>query len=93
MSAREKKTVLLEYFPEIESKLTAYECNQILNAMEDYSIDFKLNGNLNEVCGGKKQPYTDSNCNIPLVVDECDHDYSDGTGTGYNVCKKCGDMY
>ena len=23
----------------------------------------------------------------------CDHDYSDGTGTGYNICKKCGDMY
>jgi hypothetical protein len=23
----------------------------------------------------------------------CKHEYSDGTGTGYNVCKKCGDMY
>ncbi len=25
--------------------------------------------------------------------EQCDHDYSDGTGTGWNVCKKCGDMY
>lgn len=24
---------------------------------------------------------------------ECNHEYSDGTGTGYHVCKKCGDMY
>ena len=32
----------------------------------------------------------------PPVVgrsEQCDHDYSDGTGTGWNVCKKCGDMY
>ena len=27
-----------------------------------------------------------------LAKEECDHDYSDGTGTGYNVCKKCGDL-
>jgi|GEM_PF-3648181 hypothetical protein len=36
------------------------------------------------------------NCSIPAVVgqsEQCDHDYSDGTGTGWNVCKKCGDMY
>lgn len=36
------------------------------------------------------------NCSIPIVVkqsQQCDHDYSDGTGTGWNVCKKCGDMY
>ena len=25
--------------------------------------------------------------------EECRHDYSDGTGTGYYVCKKCGDMH
>ena len=33
---------------------------------------------------------------IPAVSgrsEQCDHDYSDGTGTGWNVCKKCGDMY
>lgn len=24
---------------------------------------------------------------------ECDHNYSDGTGTGWHVCTKCGDMY
>ena len=23
----------------------------------------------------------------------CDHDYSDGTGTGWHICIKCGDMY
>jgi hypothetical protein len=22
---------------------------------------------------------------------ECNHEYSDGTGTGWYVCKKCGD--
>jgi hypothetical protein len=27
------------------------------------------------------------------LTEQCDHDYSDGTGTGWNVCKKCGDMY
>jgi hypothetical protein len=35
--------------------------------------------------------------NLPVVVRQseqlCDHDYSDGTGTGYNICRKCGDMY
>lgn len=25
--------------------------------------------------------------------EDCDHDYSDGTGTGYYVCKKCGDQF
>jgi len=29
----------------------------------------------------------------PNRSDICEHDYSDGTGTGYNVCRKCGDMY
>ncbi len=24
---------------------------------------------------------------------ECEHDYTDGAGTGWYVCKKCGDMY
>lgn len=26
-------------------------------------------------------------------IPQCNHEYSDGTGTGWNVCKKCGDMY
>jgi len=25
--------------------------------------------------------------------EECEHEYSDGTGTGYYICKHCGDMY
>ncbi len=40
--------------------------------------------------------YGTEQCNIVNVVgqsEQCDHDYSDGTGTGWNVCKKCGDMY
>lgn len=31
--------------------------------------------------------------NVVGQSEQCDHDYSDGTGTGWNVCKKCGDMY
>lgn len=29
---------------------------------------------------------------IAWKEEECKHDYSDGTGTGYNICKKCGDF-
>ena len=32
-------------------------------------------------------------CKQKEEVSECNHDYSDGTGTGWYVCKKCGDLY
>jgi hypothetical protein len=30
---------------------------------------------------------------LSLQQRPCNHEYSDGTGTGYYVCKHCGDMY
>ena len=39
---------------------------------------------------------TEEKFNVKLfdkTTEHCHHEYSDGTGTGWNVCKKCGDMY
>jgi hypothetical protein len=30
--------------------------------------------------------------NSKRIKQKCNHDYSDGTGTGWYVCKKCGDL-
>lgn len=38
--------------------------------------------------------YQDDSRTLKVFISktECDHEYSDGTGTGWNICKKCGGM-